>query len=34
VAHLGRGSVGVEAKLGIGHVLIFEGEPDFPRLRK
>jgi len=34
VAHLGRGSVGVEAKLGNGHVLIFEGEPDFPRLRK
>jgi len=34
VAHLGRGAVGVEAKLGNGHVLIFEGEQDFPRLRK
>ena len=34
VAHLGRGAVGVRASLGNGHVLIFEGEPDFPRLRK
>lgn len=32
VAHLGRGAVHIEASLGNGHVLILEGNSDFPRL--
>jgi hypothetical protein len=32
--HVGRGAVHLDVSLGNGHVLIFEGGPEFPRLRK
>lgn len=34
VAHLGRGAVHLDVSLGNGHVVIFEGGHEFPRLRK
>lgn len=34
IAHVGHGAVHLDVSLGNGHVLILEGGPEFPRLRK
>ncbi len=34
VVHVGQGAVHLDVSLGNGHVLILEGGPEFPRLRK